>query len=141
MSKVEKYVEEFQELYEACKDLEKKIPSECGWKLNEVLNSYKSLYDRFCPFKVGDRVELSHDPKISKDNAPGWMPCRHFLIKGAKGIIRGRSYYKENFVFEVEFDDESWIDRDGNVRLASERGKHVFSFSEKMLVKSEFLEE
>lgn len=136
MSNVEAYIEDFQKLYSACKDLERKIPSELGWKLGEVLGSYKSLYDRFCPFKIGDRVELASTPNIDENNAPSWICCKHFLVKGAKGIVRGRGYYQEQFTFEVEFDNESWIDQEGKVNLVSERNKHVFNFSEKTLIRS-----
>lgn len=131
MSAVKRYAEEFIEFYNACKELEKKVPQEFGWKLNEVFSSYNSMFDRFCPFKVGDRVELAKTPIIGEDSAPGWVGCKHFLIAGAKGVVRERGYCEDHFVFDVEFDNESWIDKEG--KIAPVTLKHVFRFSEKML--------
>ena len=38
------------------------------FKLQEVLGSYASLFNRFCPYKVGDRVQLIEDLDISQDH-------------------------------------------------------------------------
>ena len=57
-------------------------------------------------FKVGDRVELRED-------CTHWAHCKHFMIKGAVATVRYADYYKGNYRYEIEFDDETWINMDG----------------------------
>ncbi len=90
-----------------------------------MVDSYVSMYKRFCPFKIGDRVELLADTDTS--NAPGWDHCKHFLIKGAKATVMDRGYHKGYFSFDLSFDDESWL-KDGVPQPIIT--KHVFSFNE-----------
>ena len=95
------------------------------WGMQQMADSYMSMFERFCPYEVGDHVELLKDVPC----AGGWLACKHFLIRGAKGTIHARGYYDGKFSFDVIFDDESWIDDKGEVRPI-ETNKHTFSINE-----------
>ena len=92
----------------------------------------KGLLDR-APFKKGDRVVLIETPVINEEVAWGWMGSKHFLIKGAKGTVSELDFYEGAFRAGVHFDNESWIDSDGNIHPREE--PHQYWFSEKWLVK------
>jgi len=127
MSEVELYAQDLKDLMSDISELSKRIPSE--WSLGQVMDSFLSIYDRFCPFEVGDRVELVKN--IPVDESSGWYSCRHFLIQGAKATIRRRSYSDDKFTFDVEFDEETWIGQDGVERPVDR--KHTFKISESYL--------
>jgi hypothetical protein len=100
-----------------------------GYTLDVLFAAHRLVVERFSPFKVGDRVALSKTPKIDKETAWGWLASKHFLVKGAQGIVRTVDLHSNgDLVFGVEFDDETWIDRDGNRRTVDR--KHAFSFRE-----------
>lgn len=91
--------------------------------LNDQLNM---LFTRFAPFKAGDRVRLIVDPDIRK--SPGWRGLTHFLKAGAEGIVHDVDTSGSEFVAQVVFDDETWIDEKGErqpVHL-----KHYYQFFE-----------
>lgn len=126
MSNVEEYAKSMLEINDSILDLSKKISGEFNWKANQVIESYLSMFDRFCPFIVGDRVKLSRD--IVPENGSGWYHCRHFLIKGAKATVKERGYSKDKFNFYVEFDNETRIDDSGVEQPISK--KHLFILTE-----------
>jgi hypothetical protein len=130
MSDVEKYASEIKELYKCAEDFKNKVNRAMGgsfsWGVEQVIDSYLSMFDRFCPYKIGDRVQLKSTCKIP--DSSGWYTSRHFLTKGSKAIVRDRGYSDGQFSFFLEFDDESWIDEKGNVRPVI--SKHVFGFGE-----------
>ena len=66
------------------------------YKLNEVLQSYTSMFNRFCPYQVGDRIKLKSDLNIS-DNS-GWQSSKHFLIKGAIATVKDCGYRNDYLV-------------------------------------------
>jgi hypothetical protein len=101
--------------------------------LRELAASYNLLMERFCPYKVGSRVQLAKTPNITEQTAPGWMSCRHFLVKGAKGTVNKAYCGEGGFYFYVEFDDDSWIDPHTKVVRPTEN-KYVFTFKEADLV-------
>lgn len=86
----------------------------------------KALLER-APFKRGDVVVLTETPEINDETSWGWMPARHFLIKGAVGRVDEVTYYEESFRAGVLFDDESWIDRDGLRHPVFARSQYWFS--------------
>jgi hypothetical protein len=106
------------------------------YTLKCLLAARETLLTKYAPFKVGDRVELVATPTINEDTAFGWMSAKHFLVRGAVGTVR-ESDVRSNgtLAFHVEFDDESWVDRDG-VRRPVE-SKHVYCFGEKSLARHE----
>lgn len=114
-------------------------------QIKEALERFLSFMEKQANFKVGDRVELSETPYINPIDSPGWMSCKHFLVKGAKGTIRDVSYHGNEFGYSVSFDDESWLDSKGNLHPKNDKscivpgctfGKHnahTFFFSEHKL--------
>ena len=86
-----------------------------------------TLFNRFATLKEGDRVRIIKAPNC--DN--GWNNCKHFLIKGAAGTVHEVDYYDDHFYADVEFDKETWIDREGvkrDVKL-----KHTFRMCENQI--------
>lgn len=136
MANVEKYANSFHKVAAAIKKFQSSIQNEFGssfeWSIDEVTKSYLSLFDRFCPYKIGDHVRLARDVNIK--NSPGWEACQHFLKKGALATVHERGYEKDAFSFRVKFDAETWLDNEGEEHAMEE--KHIFHFSEHALEKA-----
>lgn len=128
MGTVSDYANELSDFYDKVRDLEKAIPGEFGYKLNSVLSSYNEMFSRFCPFKVGDRIRLTKTPVIEQGS--GWYGSRHFLVEGAIATVRNCDWHKGKFVFNLEFDDESWVDSEGRIYPIAPERRHMFSFGE-----------
>ena len=96
MDTIGQYCEEVEKVYEQIEALEKSISSEFGYKLKSILASYDSIFNRFCPFKIGDRVALTKIPDFEK--APGWLRSKHFLTEGAIAVVIERDYRNEHFI-------------------------------------------
>lgn len=102
------------------------------YTLKCLLAAREALLTKYAPFKVGDRVVLAVTPKIDEKTAYGWLSSKHFLVKGSAGTVRSSDVRQDGrLMFEVEFDDESWIDRDG-VRRPIDT-KHTYGFGESSL--------
>ncbi len=108
-------------------------------EIKKSLEAFKKFLETKGLFKVGDRVELAKTPVINSTEAWGWMSSRHFLVEGAKGVVREVSYYRSRFVYSVEFDDEvSWIDDKDVIHPYTDNSrKHVYSFAESNLRKAD----
>lgn len=133
MSNVEKYAGELLDFTKEIADFGKKIQSmELKFKVSEVIISYVSMFDRFCPFKEGDKVELVKN--IPMDKESGWYSNRHFMIWGAKATVLERGYHDGMFTFGVMFDNETRIDLNGNEQPVEH--KHIFHISESYFRKS-----
>lgn len=130
MGSVLDYVEEVRVVFTHLVKLRNAMRYEFDYKVNRVLASYNDMFERFCPFKDGDRIYLVKAPDI--DEKSGWYGSRHFLVQGATGKIVGRDYYKNKFCFSVEFDNESWIDEFGVHHLVLEP-KSIYTFDEDWL--------
>ena len=130
MSNTLKYVNDLNGIKAKINELDKLLNGgELGFKLNEILESYASLFNRFCPYKVGDRVQLTEDLDIPQDS--GWYGSRHFLIKGAIATVKEVGYRDNLFSFGLVFDDESWVHyRTGEVIPTEENQKHLFYLPE-----------
>lgn len=119
------------------KEFSKSISRACGGSfecdIEQMVDSYISMYERFCPFEVDDRVELVED--VDTSDFSGWEPCKHFLVKGAKATVHDRGYRNGHFTFSVVFDDETWL-KDGVPQPVII--KHTFGLSEHRL-KKEFI--
>lgn len=126
MSNTLEYAKRLVAIKNKVSELDSLLTGDFGYRLNQVLESYTSLFDRFCPYKIGDRVKLKETLDIPKGS--GWYGSRHFLIKGAIATVRTCEYQKDSFCFGLEFDDESWIDMHGEVTPSS--SKHLFHLSE-----------
>lgn len=134
MSDVEEYAKDLIKTVNLAKEFQiemsKSFGGSFGWCIEQVIDSYLSLFDRFSPYQIGDRVKLIKSCDVNEDS--GWYNSRHYLIKGSKATVKGRGYRDGKFTFEIMFDDETWIDREGCKKSVSQ--KHSFGFSETMLV-------
>lgn len=133
MADVEEYAAKLTEVSKAIREASEKARDLCGWPIEQLVESYLSMFERFCPFRVGDRVKLRATPDLT--DAPGWKGSKHWLVAGAAGIVRARGYTGGAFSFDVEFDDESWKDDAGVVRPTS--CKHTYGFREHFLLPAE----
>jgi hypothetical protein len=97
-----------------------------------MVGAYDYLMERYAPFKAGDRVMLVKSPSPMPS---GWEHCRHFLVPGAYAIVHQISCDAKGFRVEVEFLDESWIDRDNKIIPIEPDRRHTFSFSDVSFVK------
>lgn len=130
MDGVEKYGDDIKEITDLIKTLDQKIRNSTGFKIEYVIGSMLSMMDRFCPYKIGDRVQLTKSYVI-EDKNHGWFWAQHFLVEGAKAkvVIRSYDYKVGKFEFYLEFDDETWMSSiDGTKHPPC--GKHCFRFTE-----------
>jgi hypothetical protein len=128
MSNTPKYIGELDDIKAKVAELDRLLNAGIGFKLSEVLSSYASMFNRFCPYKVGDRVQLRETLNITEG---GWYPCRHFLIKGAIATVKECGYRDDSFTFGLVFDDESDIHyRTGEIVPAKDDEKHLFTLPE-----------
>lgn len=103
------------------------------YRLRKHAVAYEAVLTRYATFKVNDRIQLSRTPVITEQTAPGWMSSKHFLVQGARGTVTGADMRLDNgkMWYGIAFDDESWIDQEGNVRPV--RDRHQYWFGEDML--------
>lgn len=145
MSSVEDYANNIMKAHkvvvEFTKAFEKAFGSSADWQVERVVESYLAMFNRFCPLKVGDRVKLMKTYDPGKEGAPGWEHCKHFMIKNAEAVVDDRGFFISSktgealFWFDLIFDDESWIDMNGNERYYKPSERHTFRFSEKWVKK------
>jgi len=130
MAAVEKYAKDLIEVGRLAKEFEDSVRRACSgsfeWGVKEMADSYLSIFDRFCPFDAGDRVELVKNVSVS--NISNWYNSRHFLIQGGKATVEARGYRDGKFSFDVVFDNETWIDNNGDERAAD--NKHTYTLDE-----------
>ncbi len=129
MANTLEYAEYLTAVKTKASEIDNLLNNEFGFKLNEVLQSYASLFNRFCPYKVGDRVQLKETLDIPEDS--GWYSRRHFLIKGAIATVREIGYRNDLFSFGLVFDDESYIHyQSKEVIPISDKGVYYLSENE-----------
>lgn len=78
-------------------------------------------------FKSGDRLVLVKD--IDLTHAWGWEHCKHFLIKGEKVTVDSYDYFNGQYVYDVIFDNESFISAFDNQTYFIKK-KHTFAIEE-----------
>jgi len=122
-------------------DLMEQIKFLCGSSHNKpyftkrIKEYIEGLFERFCPFRVGDRVVLSKTPIITKEKSWGWKGSKHFLKKGAAAVIREIDYCRGKFVYGLIFDNETWWDSTNKIARPINQ-KHIYTFSEDYIEKS-----
>ena len=79
-------------------------------------------------FQEGDRVTLKED---WNGQASGWQHCKHFLKEGSPATVQSVDYHKGEYRYEIEFDNETWVDVKGVEKPTSD--KHRFMFYQKEL--------
>ena len=141
---VEEYLKDLTTAMTEVKKVVAALGGDSNYKIERVLESYTALFDRSCPHKVGDRVEMSETPVINEHKRWGWSSAKHYLIEGSPGVVVGRDFYKGSFRFDVEMDLESyiptWNNEEGNWKKSSSR--HTYCLNESQLrpsVKEEWL--
>jgi len=131
MSNTKDYATHLLKIKEHAEELQTLLTQEFGYKLLTILSSYHGLFDRFCPYKIGDRVQLTKEPEILSSS--GWYYSKHFLIKGAIATVESQDFRDGKFRFGLIFDEESWMSSDGKIPKAYPAPHHVFGFSEDYL--------
>lgn len=95
----------YKDYIEACEKINK-LQQEATSVLNRFPDSFffekikgyaEALFERFAPFREGDRVMLVKVPEINEKNSWGWMGAKHFLVYGAKGTVKCVDLYKGKF--------------------------------------------
>ena len=127
-------IERVQETFIKMKEVEELLQGGPSSFYFEKMDAYvEVLFERFAPFKKGDRIKLSKTPEITLDKSWGWMGSKHFLVKGAKGTVQAVDLDARNkkFYAEVVFDNESWKNsNDGVVTLYDKDKRHNYAFGE-----------
>jgi hypothetical protein len=103
------YAKDLTKIYNLTEELVSLVKNESQYKLKNILTSYCDLFDRFCPYKIGDEIVLTVTPEISESTAPGWLHSKHFLIEGAVGLVNSVEYRDNKFIVWVTFESQSWI--------------------------------
>jgi hypothetical protein len=98
-----------------------------SYYFEKILGYYEGCM-KAAKFKEGDRVTLKED---WDGEASGWAHCKHFLKEGEAATVSSVDYDKGKYVYDIEFDNESWIDDKGTTRATTQ--KHTFHFQQKML--------
>lgn len=99
--------------------------------LDYYLKQLTMTYDAYIalsPFKVGDRVTLVAKPNTNNN----WNSSKHFLVPGEPATIRSIGAFNGKREYDIEFDNESWVDKDGKVHPPI--NKHTYHFGESWLV-------
>ena len=120
------YAQVLLEVKTKVSELDKLLSDQYCDGFNPILEKYSRLFNRFCPYKVGDRVQLKNTPDIHEGS--GWQGSKQFLVKGAIATVQSCDYCKGLFVFQLVFDNESWIDMHGQIHQSDT--KHTYLFSE-----------
>jgi len=71
--------------------------SDTLYHLDELVKTHQEMFERFCPYKVGERVKLSKTLDIRPDS--GWYGSRHFLIEGATATVIQTNFRDGLFCF------------------------------------------
>lgn len=98
---------------------------EHSWN-DKVLSGYvETLFTRYAPFQIGDRVQLAKQWQTDNTES-GWYGCQHFMTKGASATVVDIDCIKGAWRISVEFDNETFISYDGNVLPVTEKYVYVF---------------
>lgn len=115
---------DLQGIVGAIEQLEKITGGHLGnWKY--CLQDANTVWNK-SPYKVGDRVALTKTPVINEHEAWGWLGAKHFLVKGAIATVVDRQFYDGHFLFGLHFDDESWMDHNGQKHLKDKPSMYMF---------------
>jgi hypothetical protein len=115
---------DLQGIINAVEQLEKVTGGHLGcWKT--YLKDANTIWQK-CPYKMGDRVALTKTPIINKNEGWGWLGSKHFLVQGAIATIVERDFHDGHFIFGLHFDDETWIDNNGNKQPVDRHAMYMF---------------
>lgn len=86
----------------------------------ERLGDYaRALFDRFAPFRVGDRVTLTRTPNITAEKNWGWMHAKHWMVAGIVGTVVEVDYLQGGFCALVCWDGQTWKNAAGEINPVS----------------------
>lgn len=127
-NKLEKIVEDMKNLDEAFKRFNSTVSGgPASFYFEKIMGYYEGCMAA-SKFKEGDRVTLKED---WTGDASGWQHCKHFLKEGEPATVQSVDYHKGKYRYEIEFDNETWIDDKGVKKPTSH--KHLFTFYQKQL--------
>ena len=88
-------------------------------EFEKLLKKYQDMVRYLCPFKVGDRVQLSETREIPRSS--GLWCHRGMLRKGAVATVVSTSYstFHHRMCVDLEFDVNTWIDDQGHAKPLS----------------------
>jgi hypothetical protein len=122
--------EKVDQIYKSAKDLEVAFKhfNSCmgGGPMKYYLDKMVEYYEgcmKAAKYRVGDRVQLREDWNGIE---PGWQHCKHFLKRGATAKIVGVDYQNGDYVYDIEFDNETWSDEFGATHPVA--SKHHFNY-------------
>lgn len=92
--------------------------------LRGLLGAHDYMMRCFSPFRVGDRVTLLKP--LDPDKIGDWKRDLHFLKPGSPARIVEAWADEDGFQYYVEFDNESWIDREGIPQPVSRKSSYRF---------------
>jgi hypothetical protein len=102
---------------------------EIDYTLKCLCHAYELLTQTYCKYPPNSKVKLTKAPLINSSNASGWVGCQHFLIKGAKAVVKSVDVRSDGIInYSLVFDDESFIDAKGDIIPIKDH--HTFSFGE-----------
>lgn len=127
-SKLQQIATDMQNLDLAFRALSQTMASGPSSYYFEKIMGYYEGCMKAAKFKPGDRVTLKED---WNGDASGWAHCKHFLKQNEPAIVYAVDYHKGKYIYEIEFDNETWIDSKGEKKPVS--SKHTFSFQQKAL--------
>lgn len=96
--------------------------------LDVLMTAYNLLLTRYSPVKVGDHVRLTYTPRITWENAPGWMHAKSFMYAGAKATVRKLDVFTDGRL-------EAWVSFCDD--LSEHPGWYAFSV-EKLALEAKF---
>ena len=108
----------------------------------EKANEYAKALFNYAKFEVGQTVMLGNqwDNSIATQSG-GWQHHAHYLITGARCVIKGVDYREKagGFIYDVMFEDESWVPTHGKEKGIPQpvSDKHLFCIAERYLVEDE----
>jgi len=122
------YVDAAEQLNKYHQEAEKLIGRYPATYFFEKMRGYAiALFDKYAPFRPGDRVMLTKTPEITAEKSWGWMGAKHFLVRGALATVYQMDYIDGRFIAGCQFDDDSWIsDHDKQLHAIVEKGIYTF---------------
>jgi NTP pyrophosphatase (non-canonical NTP hydrolase) len=118
--------------YKSVLDYIKQQPSlsDATYNMESLETFVKVMFEKHCPFKVGDRAKLSKTPDINEKDSWGWMGAKHFLIKGKEGTIESVDFHIDKFIFGFIPDNQTYIPSSGDRTEIPINEPYVYMFSE-----------
>lgn len=104
----------------------------------ETISEYVEALFSYSKFKVGGRVQINADwepyfhAALDRSDRHGWRGGKHFLIEGAAATVKNIDYRSGRFVYNLHFDDESYMDI-VTKKAVPIKDKALYCFQEKYL--------